>query len=45
MGWLHARAGSQSTDTAYTLLKVAFAEYAPTGNLHGYNGGRDLTRQ
>lgn len=45
VGWLHARAGSQSTDTAYTVLKVGFAEYAPGGVLYQFVGGKVLTRQ
>lgn len=44
-GWFHARASSQSTASAYTVLKVGFTEYNPSGVFYTYYGGRDLTRQ
>lgn len=43
--WFYARAGTQSTASNYTVLKVGFPEYAPGGILYKYYGGRDLTRQ
>lgn len=44
-GWFHARASSQGTSSAYTLLRVGFVEYSPSGGFYNYYGGRDLTRQ
>jgi hypothetical protein len=43
--WWYARAGTQSSATSYTLLKVAFAEFEPGGNLYEYYGGYEATRQ
>ena len=43
--WFYARATSQSTPTAYTVLKVAFPEFNPSGGFYNYYGGRELTRQ
>jgi hypothetical protein len=42
----YARATSQGTATAYTILKVGFAEHnTSTGNFFKYYGGYELTRQ
>jgi hypothetical protein len=43
--WFYARATSQSTPTAFTVLKVAFPEFNPSGGFYSYYGGRELTRQ
>jgi hypothetical protein len=43
--WFYSRATSQSTPTAYTVLKVAFPEFNPSGGFYSYYGGRELTRQ
>jgi hypothetical protein len=43
--WFYARASSQSTASAYTVLKVAFPEFGPGGGFYSYYGGKVLTRQ
>lgn len=43
--WFYVRAGTQSSETSYTLLQVAFTEYGPGGVFYTYYGGKDLTRQ
>jgi len=43
--WWYARAGSQSTASEYTVLKVGFVEYNPAGGFYKYYGGHVLTRQ
>ncbi|MGE5285283.1 MAG: hypothetical protein ACM3OG_09975, partial [Actinomycetota bacterium] len=43
--WFYARASSQSTASAYTVLKVAFPEFLPGGDFYKYYGGKVLTRQ
>ncbi|HBO69015.1 MAG TPA: hypothetical protein DD658_02250 [Deltaproteobacteria bacterium] len=43
--WFYARSGSQSTASAYTVLKVAFPEFNPGGGFYMYYGGKVLTRQ
>lgn len=40
----YGRASSQSDNTSYTTLKVAFPEFAPTGDLYKYYGGMILQR-
>lgn len=44
-GWFHGRASSQSTSSSYSVLKVGFVEYNPSGGFYKYYGGRDLTLQ
>jgi len=42
----YARAGSQSTATSYTILKVGFPEFkTSTGEFYSYYGGIELTRK
>lgn len=41
----YARASSQSTASGYTVLKVAFPEFNPSGDFFMYYGGKVLTRQ